>query len=154
MNPRSCSPTCLNRRQFIASSGALAVGAAAAPLVLSSTGCSDAGSAPGLKADFSIALSSKPELGPDGGAVSIQPNESGYEYQIWIRNEGGGAYRAWSSYCNHEGCEADWDGARFDCPCHGARWNAEGKLTSGPATDDLLEFNTQVDGDTLTVLKG
>ena len=41
--------------------------------------------------------------------------------------------------CPHLGCALKWNSAEhtWDCPCHGSRFNENGKLVENPATDDL-----------------
>ena len=39
--------------------------------------------------------------------------------------------------CTHLGCTVDKPGESFECPCHGSRFDENGKLTRGPATRDL-----------------
>ncbi len=41
--------------------------------------------------------------------------------------------------CTHMGCELEYNDAEksFDCPCHGSRFNYEGKTIEGPALKDL-----------------
>ncbi len=41
--------------------------------------------------------------------------------------------------CPHLGCALKWNAAEhsFDCPCHGSRFDADGTLLDGPATDGL-----------------
>ncbi|MBQ8766568.1 MAG: FAD-dependent oxidoreductase [Clostridia bacterium] len=41
--------------------------------------------------------------------------------------------------CPHLGCALKWNSAEhtWDCPCHGSRFNENGKLVEKPATDDL-----------------
>lgn len=44
-----------------------------------------------------------------------------------------------SPVCTHLHCEVKWNVAEqsWDCPCHGARYNPDGKVLNGPAYRDL-----------------
>ena len=46
---------------------------------------------------------------------------------------------AFSAVCPHMGCIVHWNGAEssWDCPCHGSRFDAKGKVCNGPALSDL-----------------
>src|SRR4051794_35415925 len=51
-----------------------------------------------------------------------------------------------SSICTHRNCKLRSEANRtFLCPCHGSKFNLDGKVTRGPATKDLPHFQTKVD---------
>ena len=45
--------------------------------------------------------------------------------------------------CAHAGCIVGWNAAElsWDCPCHGARFDIDGKILTGPATKVLQKVN-------------
>jgi cytochrome b6-f complex iron-sulfur subunit len=50
--------------------------------------------------------------------------------------------RAFSAVCTHLGCVVKWKKGRreFFCPCHGARFSAEGDVMGGPAPRSLTRL--------------
>lgn len=48
-------------------------------------------------------------------------------------------YAAFSLVCSHLGCLVTWEGNKneFLCPCHGAKFDAGGKVLSGPPPTGL-----------------
>lgn len=62
---------------------------------------------------------------------------------IVINSKGG--YAAFSLVCSHLGCLVKWEGDKneFVCPCHGAIFNAEGKVVSGPPPKGLERLNVE-----------
>ncbi len=54
------------------------------------------------------------------------------------KNEAGDIYE-FSAVCPHLGCIVDWNNTEktWDCPCHGSRFQATGKVINGPANSDL-----------------
>jgi Rieske Fe-S protein len=67
---------------------------------------------------------------------------------IWVRRDGPGddQITVLSSICPHLGCPINWhaDQARFQCPCHGGVFNAEGGQISGPPPRSMDRLPFQV----------
>jgi len=55
-----------------------------------------------------------------------------------FRDEAGELHRH-SAVCTHLGCIVGWNPAAstWDCPCHGSRFDAHGRVINGPASRDL-----------------
>ena len=83
----------------------------------------------------------KPESFPAGTVKKIE------ERGVFIfANEDG--MHAISSVCTHLGCIVNVTEGGFQCPCHGSKYNANGKVIGGPAPRSLawLEISQNVDG--------
>ncbi|NCD68339.1 FAD-dependent oxidoreductase [Mucilaginibacter agri] len=53
-----------------------------------------------------------------------------------------GTIHALSPVCTHAGCVVGWNNEEksWDCPCHGARFDIDGKVLTGPATRSLAKI--------------
>ncbi|WP_228464188.1 FAD-dependent oxidoreductase [Chryseobacterium indologenes] len=58
-------------------------------------------------------------------------------YALYKENDG--TLHLLKSTCPHAACEVRWNSAElsWDCPCHGSRFNVNGKMLTGPSTNDL-----------------
>ncbi|MEO0455555.1 MAG: FAD-dependent oxidoreductase [Cyanobacteria bacterium P01_A01_bin.114] len=68
-----------------------------------------------------------------------------------------GRDRALSLTCTHQGCSVhkavSASDSGFVCPCHGAAYDAKGKVTSGPAQENLAPFKVvKRDGDRVQLI--
>ena len=59
--------------------------------------------------------------------------------RVAVYRDDDGRVFACSAVCTHMGCVVHWNGAEksWDCPCHGSRFNYDGKVIQGPANTDL-----------------
>lgn len=59
--------------------------------------------------------------------------------KIAVYRDKRGAFHECSAVCPHLGCIVNWNSTEesWDCPCHGSRFNPDGGLLRGPATNDL-----------------
>jgi cytochrome b6-f complex iron-sulfur subunit len=57
-------------------------------------------------------------------------------------------FQALSTICPHLGCEVSSVGAEYHCPCHGSRFDGQGDLLQGPASQPLrrLQIEQSEDG--------
>ena len=59
--------------------------------------------------------------------------------KVAVYRDASGAFFECSAACTHLGCVVAWNGNEktWDCPCHGSRFDAFGKVIQGPAHKDL-----------------
>lgn len=83
---------------------------------------------------------------PNSTIQSLAPNEGkiiefeGTKVGVY-KDRDGNIYKI-RPVCTHLGCELSWNqtSKTWDCPCHGSRFNYEGKLLYGPALHDLTKL--------------
>ena len=66
--------------------------------------------------------------------------------EIFVVHDGDG-FGAFSSRCTHLGCTVKRSSTGFYCPCHGASYDGQGRVTSGPARRNLPWYATWVGAD-------
>ncbi|WP_217426489.1 FAD-dependent oxidoreductase [Candidatus Methylobacter favarea] len=95
---------------------------------------------------------------PEEDANSIAPGEGKVvktaEGNIALYKSEDGTITTLSPICTHMGCVVHWNPAEksWDCPCHGSRFAADGKVIHGPAIthlEELLEVNTMLNTNSL-----
>ncbi|HWB59225.1 MAG TPA: Rieske (2Fe-2S) protein [Chthoniobacteraceae bacterium] len=68
----------------------------------------------------------------------------------------GSEIRAFSAICTHLGCVVSYhdDKKELVCPCHGGRYDLDGKVTYGPPPRPLDKLEAKVkDGEVLVLMK-
>ena len=90
----------------------------------------------GQFADYVTAgdISSVDELKPGQGAIMRE----GLSKVAVYRDDSGSVHKR-SAICPHLGCVVSWNSCEktWDCPCHGSKFDAEGRVYNGPANSDL-----------------
>ena len=79
-------------------------------------------------------VDSADDIKPGQGAIV----RHGLKKVAAYRDESGKLHQR-SAVCVHLGCIVDWNSKEktWDCPCHGSRFDAYGKVFQGPANSDL-----------------
>ncbi len=76
---------------------------------------------------------------PPGSKVFVE------DAGVFVLRDGKGL-RALSAICTHLGCNVRADeGGGYVCPCHGSRYDAEGRVTGGPAPAPLNFLRVKLD---------
>ena len=79
-------------------------------------------------------VGSADEIPPGTGAIVRQGKK-----KLAVFREENGTLSVRSAVCTHLGCILGWNSAEktWDCPCHGSRYDAHGRVIDGPANTDL-----------------
>jgi len=68
---------------------------------------------------------------------------------VWMRQEDSGDITAFSPKCTHMGCNVAWnpESRLFECPCHGGRYDEQGRVVAGPPPRPLDRYQVRVEND-------
>jgi cytochrome b6-f complex iron-sulfur subunit len=138
----SCSE-CFNRRQFLTRSAL----AAAALVVVDACGDGQIGPPthsgsgdPDVPSGgpFTITIAQFAGLATVGTVVDIG-------HQRAVVRTGDSTFIALSEICTHEQCDTAVTNNRFECPCHGSIFAADGSVIRGPSTGESITPLRQLD---------
>lgn len=78
---------------------------------------------------------------------------------VWVRRKPDGTFVVFEPHCTHLGCAFAWntENHRFECPCHGGKFDLDGNRIEGPPPRPLDRYEVRQDGNILRigkVLKG
>ncbi|MGB9696222.1 MAG: ubiquinol-cytochrome c reductase iron-sulfur subunit [Ignavibacteria bacterium] len=93
-----------------------------------------------------IKISDYPSLGKIGGYEMISS-------KVIVIRTSESKFVALNITCTHKKCDVEFDGTKFECPCHGSEFSKTGKVLNGPAKKNLISYRTEYNSEdnTLTV---
>ena len=79
-------------------------------------------------------IESVDDLQPDSGGILRRGLK-----KVAVYRDAAGTLREFSAVCPHLGCIVQWNRTEktWDCPCHGSRFDTNGKVINGPAIKNL-----------------
>ena len=142
------SHTCISRRQFCAGACHAASGATLVTLFSACGGSPTSPSDPAamlgvVSGQFSASRVQVPiagsALADTNGAVLVESTAGVF----LLARTGATTFTAVEAICTHEGCTINGaDGATYVCPCHGSRYDRNGRVIQGPARASLRQYAT------------
>jgi Rieske Fe-S protein len=143
----------MNRREFLTNTCGACL--AVAGLSTSLTSCSSTRYLKGVMGKDGITLNKNEFIAKKNGKtvyrsfVIIRNDE--LQYPICVYRFGENNYTALWMRCTHQGTELQASGDFLQCPAHGSEFNNHGKVTSGPADQDLRDFPVNIVNDELFI---
>ena len=138
----------ISRRDFIKRSavGVIAGGAMLSTINLEAFAKTGASKAVFKKTgdDLVVTLADNAALTKVGGNVKLND-------EIMLIRKSETEFLAVRTICSHKGCDVELEATKFVCPCHGSEFTLDGKVTEGPAKENLKTFETIFDSDKGTV---
>ncbi|MEO5928861.1 MAG: Rieske 2Fe-2S domain-containing protein [Candidatus Kapaibacterium sp.] len=136
----------LPRREFLEKIFTASIIAVAAPMALLGKSVPTLSRKEGMLSGlYTLTLDQYPVLKDVGGSVKLVV--AGKE--IRVTRASTTKITALSPICSHQGCTiGDFNASlmRFECPCHGSRYDADGKVLRGPAPLPLKSYTLTFDG--------
>lgn len=93
---------------------------------------------------------------PEAGIMKAELNLRGGERpdtRVFIKRTADGSLTAFSAICTHLGCLVSFNRVRgeFICPCHGGKYDTDGRPTAGPPPSPLARLPVRISGGTIEV---
>ncbi|HEX7939745.1 MAG TPA: Rieske 2Fe-2S domain-containing protein [Gemmatimonadaceae bacterium] len=137
-----------DRREFLRKAASVAAGGAIVG-PLASMACAPAEKHPPRSFETTIDVAS---LTQDGQSL-VAPVKGIDNYPILVVRKSADAFNALSMQCGHMGCPVNPPvGKVITCPCHGSRYDLNGKILNGPTQYPLAEYGTEVNAKARTLI--
>ena len=157
----STSHTYVSRRQFCSGACQAVSGATLATMLAGCGGAGDSPTSPSSRAvDLGVSSGRYTGSGVDvavsgsalndvGGAVLVESIAGVFLLARTASN----SFSAIDAVCSHQSCTVSGaDGAAYVCPCHGSRYDRNGRVLNGPATAALRQFQTTFASGVVTII--
>lgn len=149
---RFCARTC-RAASGLALGGALAAlegcGGGASSPTSSDGGASALPTVSGTLAGSTITVSLTGTALAAAGALALVRTSGG---DVLVARTGADTFVALSARCTHAACEITaYADQTFVCPCHGSRFDTDGRVLNGPAVSPLGRYQTLLANDVLTI---
>lgn len=134
----------MDRSHFIRLVSAGAVCGAIAPVL---TGCASYRYVE-AKSEAGTLRVAKSDLGEDNVVLVDHPERTS---PIYLRRSSAGEYLALLLECTHKQCRVDPAPNSLNCPCHGSRYDREGRVVQGPAHQDLTSYEVRQEENVIVI---
>lgn len=134
----------MTRKEFISQVGISAALLLAPACITGLSSCKKKNKTQEKVVDFTLDVSSG-ALATNGGSL--------IKDGVIVARTNGGVFLAIDAACSHEGTSINFVAASnsFSCPNHGAKFDAGGNVTQGPASKTLKSYKTELSGTSLHV---
>ena len=148
-----------NRREFVKDAltgiGTVAFGSF---IIINQSSCSDSGpTAPSdnngeTSITVDLSLSENSALLTVGGTLALSDNELDNSGMLLYR-QSESIVKVYSRNCTHAGCpiEGFSSAGISSCLCHGSKFDTNGNVTNGPATNPLKQYSATIAGNMVTI---
>ena len=157
----STSNASVSRRKFCAGACQAVSGATLATVFAGCGGGADSPTSPSSRAvDLGVSAGRFTGSGVDvdvagsalsgvGGAVLVQSVAGVF----LLSRTGESSFTAIDAVCSHESCTVTgFEGTAYVCPCHGSRYDRNGRVLNGPAVAALRQFPTTFASGVVTIV--
>ncbi len=87
----------------------------------------------------------------DGKRKYVIVRNKELQFPVCVYRTDDNNYTAVLMQCTHQGAELQVSGDQLTCPAHGSEFDQSGKVTQGPAAQDLRSFPVSVSGGQLFI---
>jgi len=153
------SNTSVSRRQFC-SGACQAISGATLATMISGCGGGNSPTSPSSRAvDLGVSSGRYTGSGVDVASAWSALNDVGGAVLVdsiagvfLLSRTSASAFSAIDAVCSHQSCTVTGaDGSAYVCPCHGSRYDRNGRVLNGPATAALRQFPTTFASGVVTI---